>query len=85
MAKDKNKDISFDAVDVGQHIVDGVSSERVPFDAANWSIVTQCDKLDGKRLKVGVIKRDEFAAISRAGQGKPIATNQLSYLLNCPK
>lgn len=61
-----------------------MNRERAIFDKGNWRIVAQCETLDGKTLKVGVIKTDEFTAISRANLGEPIATNSFSFLLDCP-
>lgn len=76
--------LDIDAVDIGQYIVDTVDRERAIFDSANWRVVTTCDTTDGDELKVGVIKSDEFAAISAAGRGALIAENGLTFTLDCP-
>ncbi|MCE5290077.1 MAG: PASTA domain-containing protein [Nocardiaceae bacterium] len=83
-AESKNPGITFDAHDVGQHIVDGVDHERAVWDRGNWQIAAYCDDVVDGTLKVGVIKVDEFAAISQAGQGTIIAENGLKGALSCP-
>ncbi len=83
LAEQKNG-ITIDAVDVGQHIVDGVNSQRAIFDRSNWRVVAQCDQMVGNTLKAGAIKSDEFATISAAGQGSSIADNSLKGILDCP-
>ncbi|ASR85637.1 hypothetical protein SEA_AMGINE_36 [Mycobacterium phage Amgine] len=78
------KKIRVNAIDVGQHIVDGVDKERAIFDRTNWRIVAQCEQTAGGTLTVGVIKSAEFLVIQNAEQGASIADNSLSHLLNCP-
>jgi hypothetical protein len=82
-AEEKNG-IKVDAVDLGQHIVDGVNRERGIFDRANWRIVAQCDYMVGNTMKAGVIKSDEFGVITAAEQGASIADNSFKFMLDCP-
>ena len=83
IAESKNN-ISIDATDIGQHLVDGVAHERAIFDKSNWRIVAQCDQMVGGVLVAGVIKSNEFTAISQAHQGSSIADNTFKALLKCP-
>jgi hypothetical protein len=76
--------IKVNAVDIGQHIVDGVNSERAIFDPGNWRIVAQCDFMTDNTLNAGVIKNDEFAIISQARQGTSISENFFKAVLDCP-
>lgn len=76
--------IDIDATDVAYHLIDGEGRERGIFDPANWQIVAYCDRVVDGRLTVGVVKREEFAAISQARAGSPIANNTLKAVLDCP-
>lgn len=82
-AEEKNG-ITVDAVDIGEQIVDGVDRQRGIFDPGNWRIVAQCDLMVDNTLKAGVIKADEFQAISQAGQARSISDNTFKSLLDCP-
>lgn len=88
---EEDNGIKVDAVDIGEEIgrlvlgrVDGVDTQRAIFDKGNWRIVAQCDQMVDKILKVGVIKADEFMAISQAGQARPLSDNTFKFLLDCP-
>jgi hypothetical protein len=81
---EKKYGITVNAVDIGQHIVDGVDRERAIFDTGNWRIVAQCDFMTDNTLNAGVIKSDEFAVISQASQGTSISENFFKFLLDCP-
>lgn len=83
-AEDQN-DIRLDETDIGQHIVDGVDNERGVFDRGAWRVVAQCDDVVDGRLKVGVIKEEEFTVISQAGQGRSISENFFKFVLECPE
>jgi hypothetical protein len=85
--------ITLEPVDVGRHVLDDVNSERVPFDWANWRIVTQCENFVDGKLPVGVIKQEEFQRLSDFQEGyghnvlgpdSLIGSNGLSFTLNCP-
>jgi hypothetical protein len=82
-AEDKSG-LRLDTIDLGQHVVGGVDHERAVFDKGNWRVVAQCQQSVDGVLKVGVIKNDELQSIQAAGQGRPIADNSLSNLLDCP-
>jgi hypothetical protein len=83
LAEDKNRGLRLDAVDLGQHIVGGVDHERAVFDKRNWRVVAQCEQPVDGVLKVAVIKNNELQSIQAAGQGRAIADNSLSNLLDC--
>ncbi|MGV0625387.1 hypothetical protein [Mycolicibacter minnesotensis] len=81
---EQKQGIRIDAVDIGQHLVDGVSHQRGIYDRGNWRIVAQCEQMVGKTLKAGVIKDSELKVIQQAKQGASIANNTFRGLLDCP-
>ncbi|MCD2127701.1 hypothetical protein QM787_04195 [Rhodococcus ruber] len=82
MAQDQNKDIDFAATDVSGDTVPARRGEpaRGIFDDGNWQIVAQCDNVVDGELKVGVVKRDEFAQVE---DGRMVSENGYSTLLDC--
>nr|WP_152665911.1 hypothetical protein [Mycobacterium sp. UM_NZ2] len=81
---EKKQGVRIDAVDLGQHLVDGVDHQRGIYDRSNWRIVAQCEQMIGNVLKAGVIKDSELKVIQQANQGSSIANNSFSGLLDCP-
>ena len=77
-------DVRIRPVDLGPEIVDGVASGRGIIDRSGWRIAAYCPNMRGRTVIAGVIKEDEFATITEAGQGASIAGNSLYELLDCP-
>ena len=82
MAQDQNKDIDFTATDVSGDTVPARRGEpaRGIFDDGNWQVVAQCDNVVDGELKVGVVKRDEFAQVE---DGRMVSENGYATLLDC--